>query len=171
MRKDYYNGTTSWVSNGGVLIEDPKALKLADFMRKTNYYWFNMMFKLLDQGVIYEQLTDQVINDINYHRVKITSEDQIGDAQDTYLLFINPDTKLVDQFLFTVMDFGLEDPLLMKVSYAQVGKLKWMSHRDYAPSDWDGNVTEDVPWVKTTSRNIKFNNGFQAVVFDPPASS
>ncbi len=50
-----FNGSKSWMTIDGKLVDDnPKLAKLCDFLRKTNYYWFNMMFKLSDPGVQYK---------------------------------------------------------------------------------------------------------------------
>ena len=35
-----YNGRETWMTVGGKPVEDQQLLKLADFLRKTNYYWF-----------------------------------------------------------------------------------------------------------------------------------
>ena len=119
-----YDGEGTSVSLNGMEIEDEEIVKRADFNRKTNYYWLVMMYKLLDEGITYEEMADQMVNGINYHRVRIGYEDGVGDVQDTYLLYIHPETKLVDQFLFTVLDFGREEPLLMEVEYEDIPGVK-----------------------------------------------
>ncbi|MGI9534122.1 MAG: DUF6503 family protein, partial [Thermodesulfobacteriota bacterium] len=115
-----YNGKDSWVTINGKLVEDPEVLKLTDFLRKTSFYWFAMMQKLLDPGINYSYEGKRKVNDIEYDVVKIGHEQGIGDVSDTYLLYINPETHLVDQFLFTVLDFNITDPFLMKVKYEEI---------------------------------------------------
>ncbi|MCG8608375.1 hypothetical protein MJD09_25735 [bacterium] len=166
-----YDGHVSWATLDGKLMEDPQALRLTDFLRKTNYYWFTMMFKLLDPGVNYAHKGTKTVDGIDYDLIEVTFNDGIGDAQDIYLLYINPETRLVDQFLFTVMDFGRKDPLLMKVEYEEVEGVKLPAKRRYVPANWEGVLAEDQEWTEEISTNIKFNNGFQKAMFGKPSVS
>jgi len=163
-----FDGSTSWATIGGELSEDEQVLGMADFLRKTNYYWFAMMFKLADPGLNYEYKGTRSVDNINYEIVEVTFGENIGDAQDTYVLYINPETKLVDQFLFTVMGFGRKDPLLMKVKHEEVDGLKLTTYRKYAPANWEGEVLEEQ-WTEEISENVKFNNGFETSAFAKPA--
>lgn len=164
-----YNGKESWMTINGALVDDPQLMNLCDFLRKTNYYWFTMMFKLLDPGVRYEYSGTKAVDGIEYDLIRITFGEEVGDVQDTYLLYINPRTKLVDQFLFTVMDFGINEPFLMKVEYEEVAGLKLPAKRKAVAADWDG-VPKNDNWVAEISANIKFNNGFDRSLFDKPSS-
>mgnify|MGYP001794515282 CR=1 FL=1 len=70
-----YDGKDAWVTFDGKLSNDEQANGVARFLRKTNYYWFSMFFKLLDDGVNYEKLSDQKANGKDYNRIKITFGD------------------------------------------------------------------------------------------------
>lgn len=164
-----YDGQKTWMTIDGNTVDDPKLLRRADFLRKTNFYWFSMMFKLLDPGVQYTYKGKQSVDGIDYHRVGITFGEGVGDVQDTYVLYINPTTKLVDRFLFTVMDFNVTEPFLMKVQYEEVSGLKLPAHRKYTRADWDGKPKSN-DWNEEISSNIKFNNGFERSLFAPPSS-
>lgn len=163
-----YDGKESWATIDGVLSDDPQLLKRADFTRKTNYYWFAMMFKLADPGTFHRYEGTRQVEGIDYHLVRLGFEEGIGDVQDTYLLYINPYTGLVDQFLFTVMDFGRKDPLLMKVDYVAVDGVMLPASRRYIVSDWEGNIPEGESWVLEMMIDIKFNNGFKLADFKKP---
>lgn len=162
-----YNGKESWITIDGKLIDDPMAIKLSDFLRKTNFYWFAMMQKLLDPGINYSYEGTKLVNGINYELVKITFETGVGDVSDTYLLYINPNTKLVDQFLFTVMDFNITDPYLMLVEYEQMDGIKLPVKRKLIKSNWNGDLLEDN-WMLEIMSDIKFDNGFKKEDFDKP---
>ena len=162
-----YDGNNSWITVDGKLAEDSVALRLGDFLRKTNYYWFCMMFKQLDPGMNYEFKGKQSVDGIEYDVVKVGFDNNVGDVQDTYVLYINPETKLVDQFLFTVLDFGVKDPLLMKIEYQTVDGVKVPAFRKYIPADWDGNIKGE-DWVENHYKNVKFNNGFTKDLFEKP---
>ncbi len=162
-----YNGSETWMTVDGASVTDAQGLKMADFLRKTNYYWFAMMFKLLDPGIHYSYEGTRLVEGTQYALVKMTFDQGVGDVSDTYLLYINPDTYLVDRFLFTVMDFGMTDPLLMEVSYEEVDGLKLPTYRRFTPADWQGQVKGGA-WTEEISINVRFNNGISRAMFDSP---
>ncbi len=155
-----YDGTEYWLKHNGKIINDKKALKRVAFNRPTNFYWFTMMQKLLDPGLKYEYLGEKKIDNKAYDIVKITFKNQPNTPTDIYQVYINKSTSLVDQYLFTVADFGLMDtPKLMKVEYEEVDGLLIPTKRKYKNSTWDAEVS-DEPWINVRWTNIKFNNGF-----------
>ncbi len=163
-----HNGKQSWVTLDGKLISDPQALKQAGFNRRTNFYWFAMMFKLLDPGVTHKYEGTRNVKGKAYDLVRIGFEAGVGTVQDTYLLYVSRDTHLVDQFLFSVMDFGIKDPLLMKVTYKEVNGLKLAACRTYIASNWQGQIKGNT-WTEEIMEDIKFNNGLDRSLFDKPA--
>jgi hypothetical protein len=162
-----YNGKESWVTLDGQLLDDPQANKLADFLRKTNFYWFAMIQKLLDPGLNYSYEGNKSINNINYDIVNVSFDTGVGDVSDTYVLYINPETNLVDQFLFTVMDFNVSEPYIMKVEYEQIDGVVLPAKRRLTKSNWDGDILEDN-WTEEIMTDIKFNNSFKREDFDKP---
>ncbi len=162
-----YDGKESWVTIDGKLADDPQLNKMTDFLRKTNYYWFTMMFKLLDPGVNYEYKGTQEVGGTSYDLVGVTFGENVGDVQDTYVLYINPETHMVDQFLFTVLDFNITEPLLMKVEYREIEGVKLPANRKYAPANWDGAIREGK-WTTEISDKIVFGNGFSREMFRKP---
>lgn len=163
-----FNGRQAWSTLNGRRLEDQAALGLAGFLRKTNYYWFTMMFKLLDPGVQHSYEGVRQVGDERYDTVRMTFEAGVGDASDTYLLYINPQTHRVDRFLFTVMAFGRSEPLMMEVRYEPVAGLMLPTYRRYAPSSWQGEVAGDAAWAEEISLAVRFGNGFPRSAFDPP---
>lgn len=154
-----FDGSTYWLKHNGVALNDEKYLKRVAFNRPTNFYWFTMMQKLLDPGINYEYLKEEAIEGIRYDVVKITFNSKDDKPTDTYQLYINKKTGLVDQFLFTVADFGvLETPNLMKLQYEEVDGMLLPTKRLYKKSTWNADVS-DAPWIKVTWSDIKFNNG------------
>ncbi len=148
--------------NDELLPEDHEAIGFANFLRKTNFYWFAMMHKLLDPGMVYALEEDRKVNGQVYNVVKVGYEDGVGDVQDTYVLYINPETKLVDQFLFTIMDFGIAEPKLMEVKYETIDGVQLTTYRRYADANWNDEVLNDA-WTEEITENVKFNNGFSPV--------
>ncbi len=153
-----YDGEEYWVKHNGEVLNDEGLNKKVLFNRPTNFYWFTMMPKLLDDGLKYDYIGEKTINDKQYDVVKVTFD--LGETKptDTYQLYINQKTGLVDQFLFTVADFNvLDTPLLMELEYEDIDGVLLPTHRKYKKSTWDAEVTEE-PWINVTWTDIKFNN-------------
>ncbi len=162
-----YDGNEAWVTIDGALSNTPEPNGVARFMRKTNYYWFAMNFKLLDDGVNHEYAGTKEIDGTTYDLVKVTFDGQVGDAQDTYVLFINQETKLIDQFLFTVMGMGVTEPLLMTYEYETIDGIKVGSKRRYTKANWDGETLSD-DWTITNWTNITFGEEVDPGMFAKP---
>lgn len=165
-----FNGNESWVSVNGEPVKDKNALKEADFLRKTNYYWLTMMFKLTDPGTNHEYMGIRRVNGREYETIKLKFDEGTGDVQDTYILYINPDTMQVDCFLFTVMDFGVTEPLLMEIEYESHEGLLIPVYRKFTKADWEGNVLSDK-WTEEITVNPRFNNVFSKEMFEKPSFS
>lgn len=164
-----YDGQSSWQIIAGVKSVDEQGLARADFLRKTNFYWFAMTFKLLDPGLRYTYAGKKKVGATTYELVKIGFEAGVGDVSDTYVLYINPKTWRVDQFLFTVLDFGKKDPFLMEVEYERIDGVLLPTKRRYTASDWSGEVPKDAEWTDEISTGVRFDNGFDDSLFAPPA--
>ena len=161
-----YDGEHFWIKSNGTYLNDEAARQKVTFNRITNFYWFAMFQKLLDPGIHYEYLKDEVIDDQNYHIVKISFNTNDDKPSDIYQIYINEKTKLIDQFLFTVAAYGVIDtPLLMKVEYEEINGLFIPTKRKYTKATWDGkNITEN--WIYVNWSNIKFNNGLTKDIFE-----
>jgi len=108
------------------------------------------------------------VGDTNYELVRVGFQDGVGDVADTYLVYINPNTWRIDQFLFTVLDFGKTEPLMMKVEYERVDGVLLGTKRLYAPSSWSGEMTGKPKWTEEISVGIRFDNGFAKKLFETP---
>lgn len=141
-----YTDDTVRVLFDGEPIYDPQMLERARFSRKTNFYWLNMFFKLRDPGLTYKLLDDRTFEGKTYRAVEVSFEEGVGDVKDIYLVYIDPETKLIDYFLFTVMAADREDPIMMKVEYEEVAGILWPVGRSSLTSNWDGEIPEDAEW-------------------------
>lgn len=160
-----YNGKDFWLKMDGQDITDSSAIESVTFTRKTNFYWFAMMHKLLDPGINYEYLGEDTIEGKLYDIVKITFNTADNVASDTYQLYINPATRLVDQFLFTVVSKNVTDPILMRVNYEKVEGILLTTYRKYTKSDWEATVLKDV-WIEEITKDIKFNQNLDTALFN-----
>ncbi|MEL6668752.1 MAG: hypothetical protein AAFP08_07260 [Bacteroidota bacterium] len=151
----------------GEPVDNPQALESARFSRKTNFYWLNMFFKLRDPGLTYKLLEDRQLYGQNYQAVEVSFEDGIGDVKDIYLVYINPDTKLVDYFLFTVMAADRSEPIMMQVEYEEVGDIKWPVGRSSLPSNWAGELPEDATWPASVMiSDLQINSEIDLSLFE-----
>jgi len=153
-----YDGAEFWLKHEGNMVNDTVALKRVAFNRPTNFYWFAMFQKLLDPGLTYEYLGEKTVDETEYDVVKITFISNNEKPTDIYQLYINRETALVDQFLFTVADFGvLETPYLMQLKYEKIDELLIPTKRQYKKSTWEAAVS-DEPWIYVTWTDIAFTN-------------
>ena len=160
-----YDGKNYWLKHKGKYVTDKDALKRVAFNRPTNFYWFAMMPKLLDPGLNYEYIGEKTIESNTYDVVKISFNSENNKPTDIYQIYINQATQLVDQFLFTVADFGvMETPYLMQLQYEKIDDIVIPTIRQYKKSDWNATVTKD-PWIKVNWTDIKFNSNLKKELF------
>ena len=159
-----YDGTKYLLKHEDNFLDSEAIIKKVAFNRPTNFYWFTMMQKLLDPGLKYELEGEKTIEGKDYDIVKVTFPSVKDRPTDTYTLFINKATKLVDQFLFTVADYGVMEPKLMQVEYEEIDGLLMPTHRRYKNSDWNATIS-DEPWITVEWSNIQFNNGLSREFF------
>tara|TARA_R110002049_G_scaffold84465_1_gene214959 strand:- start:1486 stop:1863 length:378 start_codon:yes stop_codon:yes gene_type:complete len=124
-----------------------------------------MMQKLLDPNINYEYLGQNNMDDKMYDLVKITFKTQNDEASDIYQVYINPETHLIDQFLFTVVSKNVTDPILMRVTYKNVQGILIPTYRKYTKSDWNATIINDI-WVEEISEDIKFNQNLKIALFN-----
>lgn len=155
------------VTHDGKVITDEKANGLGVFLRKANYYWFTMMYKLNDPGVELSMMGTETMNGMEYHKVKVDfNPTKVGkEVNDAYIVYLNPKTDLVDQFYFSLPAMGVNQPvILMKVEYETINGVKVPAKRSVYQPDANGKYG-DSPNLVQTSVGIKFNNGFTPADF------
>jgi len=75
----------------------------ARFYHNLIFYFYAMPFVLADPGIIYEEVSARVIEDISYPGVKISYHDDVGDAPDDYYIaYFHPETSELYLLLYTV---------------------------------------------------------------------
>ncbi len=158
------NGKPALTLEGKPII-DEKALGGTVFLRKVNFFWFTMMYKLQDPGTNYKYLGTEKVNDILYDKVSLKYDAGVTkkEKNDEYILYFNPNTHLVDLFYFSLPDWGINDPILkMTLEYEKVDNVYISTIRkSYAPNK-KGEYTMNGQYIFS---NIKFNNGFKSEDF------
>lgn len=155
-----YVDNTPALTLDGKAITDDKAIGGTVFLRKVNFYWFTMMYKLKDPGTNYKYLGTEKIGEITYDRVSLIYDADITkkEKNDEYILYFNPNTHLVDQFYFSLPDWGIDKPILkMTLAYETIdGILVSTVRKGFMPSE----TVDYVPIGVYTFSKITFNNGF-----------
>lgn len=92
-----WDGQDAWISPASIEQINPR------FWSATGYYFESIPFILADPGVNYRVFPPEEHDGINYQRVTAYYDPNVGDTPgDTYTLFINPDTGMLDVVLYTV---------------------------------------------------------------------
>ncbi len=156
-----YVDSTPALTLDGKNITDPEAIGGTIFLRKVNFYWFTMMYKLKDPGTNYKYLGTEKVGDIIYDKVSLQYDADVTKKEnnDEYILYFNPNTHLVDQFYFSLPDWGIDKPILkMTLAYEKVdGILVSTVRKGFMPNE----KGEYIPIGVYTFSQIKFDNGFQ----------
>lgn len=163
----YYDGNVASMMHDTVKIDNPEAVGGAQFLRKANYFWFVMMYKLDNPGANFQYMGTESLDGINYDKVKVDYDPAVTgkEQNDIYVLYVNPETKLVDQFYFSLAVMGMSEPaILMKLQYEEINGLKVPTTRNiFMPSE---NGYSEEPNLVQKSTGVKFNNGFTEEIFN-----
>lgn len=157
----WFDGEKTVVLVNNKTNQDPQANTVGDFLRKANYFWFVMPYKLNDSGTLASYEGQETYNGKVYDKVKISYDAAVTgkEQNDTYILYVNPETKLIDRFYFSLPFMGVGEPLIIAdYEYSDVeGQMIATKRSYYMPSE--KGYAESPNLVQTLS-DISFNNGF-----------
>lgn len=156
----FYDGKGAFAYHNGKALIDPKVVGTSQFLRQANYMWFTMMYKITDPGIISTYQGQEEKEGTLYDLVNITYDPAVTgkEQNDTYILYVNPSSNVVEYFKFSLPAFGVLEPVLLaKLTYKEIEGVNIISKREmFAPNPEGGYV----PMVSQKLENIKFNNGF-----------
>ena len=101
-------------------------------------------------------------NGISYDKVAVSYDPAITEKEqnDSYILYVNPDTKMIDRFLFSLPAMGVNVPAIVgNYEYEDIEGQKIATKRTYFMPNEKGEYGE-TPSIVQTLTNVKFNNGF-----------
>lgn len=159
----FFDGQEAKAFNNGEPLNDPTIMGMSQFLRQANYMWFNMMFKFADPGTQHDYVGQQEFEGGTYDVVKVTYDPAATgkEVNDMYVLYINPETHLVEWFKFSLPAMGVEQPLLLaKLQYEEIDGIQVVVRRRMFSPNPEGG--DRVPMVDQQLKNIRFNNGFTA---------
>ena len=164
-----WDGSDAWISPDTLLEPNPR------FWATTAYYFQSIPFVLADPGVNYAMLPDEEIDGTPHHMLKASFDDGVGDSPgDTYTLYINQETGLVDAIRYSVT-FGRRRPspgedvresLLYYLDYVMVDGLRTPSRFVGYAFD-NGQKGEERTRAHVT--DISFRTPFDASRLEMPA--
>jgi len=156
-----------YIKVGDKLMDDPEMLGGTSFLRSANYFWFTMFHKMDNPGVVATAKGKETVNGTAYEVVLVTYDPAKTGKQvnDEYLLYVNPKTKLVDRFFFSLPAMGVNAPIiLMELDYQEINGLQISTTRRIFQPGPDGQLPA-APQLVQTLTDIKFNNGYAAEDF------
>ncbi|MGB5943266.1 MAG: DUF6503 family protein [Leeuwenhoekiella sp.] len=160
--EQYFDGEKAMAMVNGEKIDDPAATGGSDFLRRANYFWFVMPYKLSDDATKLKYMGQETYNEVAYDKIEVTYDSEAtGKPQnDSYILYVNPDTKLIDRFFFSLPAMGMNVPAIAaNYEYEEIEGQMVSAHRKYFMPDENGEYG-DVPSIVQTLTNVKFDNGF-----------
>jgi len=162
-----WNGEVAWMAPDSLQRPNPH------FWATTGYYFEQVPFILADPGLTYERLPDETLDDTTYEMVKVGYEENVGYSDDdTYTLYVHPETGRVDAIRYTVTygrdvpdDTDLSETLFYYEDYVTVDSLTVATHfRGYRyTGDGPGDFRNEA-WADS----ISFRRRFDASKLTPP---
>lgn len=91
-----WDGTDAWIWPAEIDRVNPR------FWASTGFYFSSIPFVLADPGVTYEVIPDEELDGVVYDMVKVGYEEGVGDASDTYTLYVDKETDRIRAIRYTV---------------------------------------------------------------------
>ncbi|WP_289644973.1 DUF6503 family protein [Maribacter aestuarii] len=157
-----FDGEKTTLTLDGNAVENEQTISVGQFVRRANYFWFVMPYKLNDPGTIAKYLGKEVYNGIDYTKLEITYDAKVTgkEKNDIYILYVNQKTQLIDRFYFSLPFLGINAPVILaEYTYEMVEGQKLATKRNYYLPKKDGTYDTN-PSITQKLSNIKFNNGF-----------
>ena len=158
----YFDGEKTTVMQNGRISEDPQANAVGAFLRRANYFWFVMPYKLNDSGTLVSYEGPEEHNNIVYDKIKVTYDPALTgkEQNDVYIFFVNPETRLIDRFYFSLPFMGVNEPVLIaNYEYEAIDGQMVSTKRTYFLPNGKGEYGNE-PSLVQTMKNIRFGNGF-----------
>jgi hypothetical protein len=100
-----WDGQEAWISPDTLTQPNPR------FWATTGYYFESIPFVLSDPGLHYERLPDEDLDGTPHDMVNVSYDNGVGDSSgDTYVLYVNKETSLVDAIRYTVTFYSGPTP-------------------------------------------------------------
>lgn len=91
-----WDGQDAWIWPAEIEKVNPR------FWASSGFYFSSIPFVLADPGLVYEAIPSEELDGEMYDMVKVGYDDGIGDASDTYTLYVDPETDQLRAIRYTV---------------------------------------------------------------------
>lgn len=91
-----WDGSEAWIWPAEIDRVNPR------FWASTGYYFSSIPFVLADPGVTYQEMADEELDGTAYDMVRVGYEEGVGDASDTYTLYVDKETDRLVAIRYTV---------------------------------------------------------------------
>lgn len=150
-----WDGTDAWIWPADVEAVNPR------FWASTGFYFSSIPFVLADPGLTYEVLPDEELDGVTYDMVRVGYEPGIGDANDTYTLYVDPETDRLRAIRYTVTYGGRPargETLFYYDDYVTVDGLTVPTRfRGYRFADGEKGAFRNEAWVTDISFRQPFD--------------
>ena len=176
MRPQSIDGAFAWDGENAWITPDSLEQPNPHFWATTGYYFEQIPFVLADPGVTFESLPPASLDDTIYSMVRAGYEEGTGYSDDdTYTLYIHPETRRVDAIRYTVTygadlpdDADVQETLFYYEDYVTVDGLTVPRHfRGYRFADGQRGERRSEAWADS----ISFRRPFDASKLEPPADA
>lgn len=151
-----WDGTDAWIWPSELEGINPR------FWATTGYYFSSIPFVLADPGIVYEALPDEELDGAMYDMVRVGYEAGIGDASDTYTLYVDKQTDQVRAIRYTVTFGGRPargETLFYYDEYVTVDGLTVPTHfTGYVFADGEQGDYRNEAWVTDISFTQPFDD-------------
>lgn len=158
-----WDGEEAWIQPAEIDAINPR------FWATTGYYFSSIPFVLADPGIVYERLPDEELDGKVYDMVRVGYEPGVGDASDTYTLYVDKQTGRVEAIRYTVTFGGRPargETLMYYRDYVTVDGLTVPTHLvGYGFVDGARGEARNEAWVT----DISFTEPFDAAQLEMPA--
>ncbi len=170
------DGAFAWDGEQACMTPDSLQQPNPHFWATTGYYFEQIPFVLADPGVTFEPLPLESLDDTVYSMVRAGYEEGTGYSDDdTYTLYIHPETRRVDAIRYTVTygadlpdDAEVQETLFYYEDYVTVDGLTVPQHfRGYRFADGQRGERRSEAWADS----ISFRRPFDASELEPPANA
>lgn len=160
-----FEGRFAWDGEKAWIVPPDVEKINARFWSSTGYYFEQIPFVLADPGLIYEPLPPEDLDQVPHDLVKVSYQNGVGDASDTYVLYLNQDTGMVDAIRYTVTynrrnqsAENLPETLFIYRDYVEVDGLKVATHfQGYQYLDGKKGEFKNEAWASDISFRRPFD--------------
>lgn len=150
-----WDGTDAWIWPAEI-----EGLNVR-FWASTGFYFSSIPFVLADPGIVYEAMPDQELDGVMYESARVGYEPGIGDASDTYTVYVDKQTGRLRAIRYTVTFGGRPargETLFYYDDYTTVDGLTVPAHFiGYQFADGQKGEFKNEAWVSEISFREPFD--------------